>query len=304
MATCPESTLIATVPKLRELLAILSKSSALYLDVEGWNLSRYGTVSIITILARSSNQAQLIDVSTLGDLAFNTASEDGKTLRSILEDPSIFKYIWDVRSDANALWFHYGVGLCGITDLQLLENASRSDDKTYVRGLDKCIQYDLRLGFMKTNRWLRTKQDMKKLMCNDVFSIRPLDPKTIEYCQNDIIHLPALHDMYIARVKPEWLAKAKEESQRRVDQARSLENDPQSEGKKLGPWGSGGEKRLLTIEQIFETWEDEQFEALERDAFEYDHDLNSLDDDGDWDQEGAGDYEDWGALHSDWDKNS
>jgi exonuclease 3'-5' domain-containing protein 1 len=305
MATCLESTLIGTVSELRKFLSVLSNSSALYLDIEGWNLSRHGTVSIITILAHPSNQARLIDVSALGDLAFSTASEDGTTLQSILEDRSFCKYIWDVRNDANALWFHYGVSLGGITDLQLLENASRSDDKTHVRGLDKCVQNDLKLGFMKTSRWVRTKQDIKKLMCTDVFSIRPLEPKTIEYCQNDIIHLPALREMYEARIKPEWLNKAKEESEHRATQARSPEYDPQSEGKKFGPWGSGGKERILTVDQMYEMMEEEREEAIARDFFGYDDDLEFLDgDDGDdgWDQEGPGDYEDWGALHSDWDK--
>jgi exonuclease 3'-5' domain-containing protein 1 len=303
MATCSDSTLIGNISELRKFLSVLSKSSALYLDIEGWNLSRHGTVSIITILAHPSNQAQLIDISALGDLAFSTESQDGKTLRSTLEDHSIFKYIWDVRNDANALWFHYGVSLGGTTDLQLLENASRSDDKTYVRGLDKCVENDLKLGFMETNRWLRTKRDMKKLMQIDVFSNCPLDPKTMEYCQNDIIHLPALHEIYIARIKPEWLTKAKKESAHRVTQAQSPEYYPQSEGKTLGPWGSGGKGRILTIDQMCEMMEEEREEAMERDLFWYDDDLEFLDGDDVWDQEGPGDYEDWGALHSDWDKN-
>jgi exonuclease 3'-5' domain-containing protein 1 len=89
MVTCPESALIRNISELRNFLSILSTSSALYLDIEGWNLSRHGTVSIITILAHPSNQAQFIDVSAPGDLAFSTASEEGRTLRSILEDPSI-----------------------------------------------------------------------------------------------------------------------------------------------------------------------------------------------------------------------
>jgi exonuclease 3'-5' domain-containing protein 1 len=279
-----------------------SKEDFVHLLISGAaDLSRHGTVSIISILVHSSNQAQLIDVSALGTLAFSTASEDGKTLRSILEDHSICKYIWDVRNDANALWFHYGVSLGGITDLQLLENASRSDDKTYVRGLGKCVQNDLKLGFMKTNHWLRMKQNIKKVMHTDIFSIRPMDPKTIEYCQNDIIYLPALREIYMARIKPEWLTKAKEESEHRVTQARSPEYDPQSEGKKLGPWGSGGNERILTIDQMCEMLEEEREEAITRDLFGYDDDLGNLDD-YEWDQEGPGDYEDWGALHSDWDR--
>jgi exonuclease 3'-5' domain-containing protein 1 len=308
MTTCLESALIGSISELRKFLPVLSKSTALYLDIEGWNLCRHGTISVITILSHPSSQAQLIDVSALGDLAFSTTSEDGKSLRSILEDHSICKYIWDVRNDADALWFHYRVSLGGITDLQLLENASRSDDKTYVRGLDKCVQYDLKLGFMKTSRWLRTKDDIKKLMRNDIFSIRPMDPKIIEYCQNDVIYLPDLREIYLARIKPEWLTKAKEESEHRVVQAQSPEYDPQSGEKKLGPWGSGDNKRILTIDQAFEMMEEEREDAIARDLFWYDDDdddLEYLDDDDDdgWNQEGPGDYEDWGALHSDWDRN-
>jgi exonuclease 3'-5' domain-containing protein 1 len=202
------------------------------------------------------------------------------------------------------LWFHYGVSLGGITDLQLLENASRLDDKTFVRGLDRCVQNDLKLGFMKTNRWLRTKDDIKKLMHLDIFSIRPLDRKTMEYCQNDIIHLPALREIYTARIKPEWLTKVKEESEHRVTQARSPEYDPQSERKKVGPWGSGGTERALTVHRMCEMMEEEREEAIARDLIGYDNGLEFFDDDGDgWEQEGPGDYEDWGALHSDWDKN-
>jgi hypothetical protein len=130
----------------------------------------------------------------------------------------------------------------------------------------------------------------------------PLEPKTIEYCQNDIIHLPALREIYIARIKPEWLNKAKEESEHRATQARSPEYDPQSEGKKLGPWGSGGKERILTIDQMCEMMEEEREEAIARDLFGFDDDLEFLDGDDVWDQEGPGDYEDWGALHSDWDK--
>jgi exonuclease 3'-5' domain-containing protein 1 len=89
MTTCLESALIGSIFELQKFLPVLSKSTALYLDIEGWNLCRHGTISIITILSHPSNQAQLIDVSALGDLAFSTTLEDGKSFRSILEDHSI-----------------------------------------------------------------------------------------------------------------------------------------------------------------------------------------------------------------------
>ena len=95
---------------------------------------------------------RLIDVFVLEKPAFTTASDNGKTLHSILEDPDISTCAWDVRNDADALWALYHVGLAGVTDIQLLENASRVGDKTYIRGLDKSVQFDLKLGFMEMNR--------------------------------------------------------------------------------------------------------------------------------------------------------
>jgi hypothetical protein len=64
-------------------------SSTLYLDLEGNRLSRHGTISLITILIHPQRVVRLIDVLVLGKPAFTTASNNGKTLKSILEDPDI-----------------------------------------------------------------------------------------------------------------------------------------------------------------------------------------------------------------------
>ena len=79
-------------------------SSTLYLVLEGNCLSRHGTISLITILIYPQRVVRIIDVLVLGKLAFTTASNNGKTLKSILEDPDIPKCAWDVRNDADALW--------------------------------------------------------------------------------------------------------------------------------------------------------------------------------------------------------
>lgn len=300
-----ESVVIEDIHKLQAFLSTIRTSDTLYLDFEGFNLSRHGTISVITILVHPSNEIRLIDVVMLGSQAFSTASKDGKTLRSVLKDQNVLKYIWDVRNDADALWSKYGVGIAGVIDIQLLENASRPDDRTYVHSLEKSVQNDLRLGFMNTNRWLRIKQDIQKLMSSDIFSVRPMDTQTIKYCQNDVMHLPGLLLTYTSRIKPEWLTKVKDESTRRAAEARSPECDPQSDRKKLGPWSSSSEKRTLTIDQMCELMEEEREEAIARDLFGYEDDWDDYDDDCMYrcDEEGPGDYEDWGALHSDWDRN-
>lgn len=300
-----ESVVIEDIHKLQGFLSTIRTSDTLYLDFEGFNLSRHGTISVITILVHPSNEIRLIDVVMLGSQAFTTASKDGKTLRSVLEDQNVSKYIWDVRNDADALWSKYGVGIAGVIDIQLLENASRLGDKTYIHSLEKSVQNDLSLGFMNTNRWLRIKQDTQKLMSSDIFSVRPMDTQTIKYCQNDVMHLPGLLITYMSRIKPEWLTKVKDESTRRAAEARSPEYDPKSDRKKLGPWSSSNEKRTITIDQMCEMMEEEREEAIARDIFGYDNDWDDYDDDCMYgcDEEGPGDYEDWGALHSDWDRN-
>lgn len=230
-------TIISSTTELAAFLSSIPPSSTLYLDLEGNRLSRHGTLSVITVLVHPQGEVRLVDVLTLRESSFTTASSDGKTLKSILEDATIPKCLWDVRNDADALWALYQVGLAGVVDIQLLENASRVGIKQYVRGLDKSIQFDLRPGFMELNGWMQTKREITNLMSTDIFAPRPMEAKTAQYCANDVRYLPALHALYLRRIGDGWLAKAKEESARRADEAHAPGYDPQSPSKKLGPWG-------------------------------------------------------------------
>jgi exonuclease 3'-5' domain-containing protein 1 len=110
-------TLISSVPELEAFLSSIPPSSTLYLDLEGNCLSRHGTISLIAVLIYPQRVVRLIDVFVLGKPAFTMASNNGKTLKSILEDPDIPKCAWDVRNDADALWALYHVGLAGVTDI-------------------------------------------------------------------------------------------------------------------------------------------------------------------------------------------
>ena len=252
MTTALTPTLISSVPELEAFLSSIPPSSTIYLDLEGNSLSRHGTISLITFLIHPQQVVRLIDISVLGEHAFTTASINGKTLKSIFEDPDMSKCAWDVRNDADALWALYHVGLAGVTDIQLLENASRAGDKKYLRGLDKCIQFDLKLGFTEIHRWIRTKKDIKSLMPDNIFAARPMDDETAQYCVNDVIHLPELHAIYLRRIGSDWLAKVMEESARRVAEAHSPGYEPQSTTKKLGPWGLGAENRVVTLDEMLE----------------------------------------------------
>jgi exonuclease 3'-5' domain-containing protein 1 len=290
-AASPAETVISTVPALATFLSTINPTSSLYLDLEGTNLCRHGTISIITILVRPQNTIRLIDVVILGKLAFTTPStnDPGKTLKSIFESSSIPKYLWDTRNDADALWSHYKVALDGVTDVQLMENASRTGSKEYLRGLDKCVQFDLKLGFMELNQWLRTKQNVTKMMQSGVFAKRPMDEKTVQYCVGDVRYLPKLYEVYMGKLNEQWMGKVKLESNKRVEETRGESYEPQGPRKMFGPWGVGSDSgtKRLSMEEFLEHLEDERMARYDDDVGYYDDDYD--DDVGYYDD----DYDDW-----------
>ncbi|KFY67891.1 hypothetical protein V496_01356 [Pseudogymnoascus sp. VKM F-4515 (FW-2607)] len=131
----------------------------------------------------------------------------------------------------------------------------------------------------------------------NVFATRPIDTKTVQYCINDVIHLPSLHHLYLKRINRDWLTKAMEESTRRVADAYSPGYDPHSLKKKLGPWGSGTQ-HTMTLDEILEELEEKRMDDLERDIWGLDHDLDDYFDEGeepedDWYNETARDCIGW-----------
>ncbi|KAH8912987.1 hypothetical protein BR93DRAFT_906634 [Coniochaeta sp. PMI_546] len=245
----PSSTtvkVISTTADLTSFLSSIDDSSTLFVDLEGHNLSRNGTLTLITILVHPQNTVVIVDVQTLGLAAFTTASPASslKTLKSVFEDPNISKYFWDVRNDADALKALYDVGISGVTDIQLLENATRSGFKTYLRGLNVSVQRDLDLNNTEVSRWVSIKQQGSALMnsATSIFSVRPLATETVSYCVGDVQYLPRLRDTYMRRPSctASRLAKVKEESARRVRKAHTAGYLPHGEDKKLGPWGHNG----------------------------------------------------------------
>jgi exonuclease 3'-5' domain-containing protein 1 len=156
----PHTSLVDSIDSLQsfiqELGNLLDHSSprTLYLDLEGINLCREGTVSILTLLAHDGvglDKLYLIDIKTLGSSAFTTAapspspsSPDSQwTLKKKLESPNIHKMFFDVRNDIDALYAHFGIRMHSVMDLQLMKNASRPTNKRGKRllhGLAKCVE--------------------------------------------------------------------------------------------------------------------------------------------------------------------
>ncbi|KAI0151839.1 ribonuclease H-like domain-containing protein [Xylariaceae sp. FL1272] len=292
----------------KKYLDTISPTDTLYIDLEGRSLSRHGTLTIVTIFVASTAKATLIDIGKLGRSAFVVfGGTTLKTLKQVLENENITKYFWDLRNDADALWSHYQVRLAGAIDVQLMENATRHGDKTYLRGLQTCVEHDLRLAFMERHRWVKIKKDMQPLISGDIFAKRPLADTTKAYCAGDVVHLPALRDTYSKKLNPEWDAKVIAESKRRVDIACSPSYDPDSADKKFGPWSpdlgkpTASGKQTLTLDELLDHMEEERMNALEEYFGGYDDPDDYLDDD---DPKGSQDAVWDDTFDSCWDRNS
>jgi exonuclease 3'-5' domain-containing protein 1 len=239
------STMVDTSVALKTLvdtLIPLEKSSgSIYMDLEGVKLSRLGTISLIQILVPSSEQAFIVDVHTLGKLAFDTLGSEGKTLKDALESDNIKKYLFDVRNDSDALFALFGVRLAGAVDIQLLELASRKGDKYVVCGLAKCIEQERALPLRALEQWQSTKKEVVKMFdpklggSYEVFNARPLPQVLIEYCVGDVEFLPLLSTIYQSRLDSPWLERVRIETEKRLEESRSPSYQPHGKQKSLGP---------------------------------------------------------------------
>lgn len=195
---------------------------SLYVDLEGNDLSRHGTLSLITILVEPRHTVHLIDVKTLGTAAFTTSDSNGKTIQQILESETVIKVFFDIRNDSDALFSLFGVRVAGIEDIQLMELASRNSSKRLLNGLAKCIERDAPINFADKREWRATKDEGHRLFdparggSFAVFDERPLTPAMQKYCAQDVLHMPALRFAYKGKLANAWWAKIQEETTARI----------------------------------------------------------------------------------------
>jgi hypothetical protein len=126
----------------------------LSIDLEGYHLSRHGTISLVQIFVHATNVVYLVHVAVLGAAAFSTpvAAASGifkgmpLTLKAVLESSAVTKLFWDCRGDSDALYHLYGVKLAGVVDVQLWDAATRgsSKERARVKSLSHAFQQRMR----------------------------------------------------------------------------------------------------------------------------------------------------------------
>ncbi|KAL4789446.1 ribonuclease H-like domain-containing protein [Aspergillus venezuelensis] len=186
-----------------------STPPSLYVDAEGVNLSRHGTVSILQIYHLPQDKVHLIDTFILGKTTFETPATAGKNkatnFKDVLEDPLIPKAFFDVRNDSDALYAKNGIHLAGITDIQLLEVVIRDKYRGWLCGLSKCIDRDADMYWCERNKAAAIKNHGKQLFSPDlggsfeVFNARPMSADIMAYCAQDVRLPPKLWEVYTRR---------------------------------------------------------------------------------------------------------
>jgi exonuclease 3'-5' domain-containing protein 1 len=244
------------VSELVDLLVLIttpqSNMPSMYIDLEGVNLCREGSVSILSlqVYSTAAKGIFLIDVHTLGAASFNTAGLKNRTLKHILEDPSISKVFFDVRNDSDALFAHYGIALQGVKDLQLMESATRktTQARRLLSGLNKFITNNY-LPDIDRASWKLAKAAGEKLFRVDrggsyeVFNIRPMPSAILAYCTGDVRCLPGLYERF-DNGNVQWCILIDEASQQRVADSQKPKYKPHGRHKVFAPW-TRAQNRLL-----------------------------------------------------------
>ena len=213
---------------IEEVRKAIQKGETIAVDCEGVELliSRFGSVTLINIAVRG--QVYLIDVLKIGNAAY-----DGG-LRSILEDKSINKLMFDCREDADALKHLHNVRLDGVLDVQLLEvmNRIRHTGYTKIRSLMHCLEL-----FVSDKTMIEVKLKGKSSMSQDnkLWEKRPLSEEMLKYASIDIRAIFKLYDALYYRVvdKARWIAA----SERYCDKQRSRIKRKYRDGNGLLPPG-------------------------------------------------------------------
>ncbi|KAJ5389389.1 uncharacterized protein N7496_000457 [Penicillium cataractarum] len=201
---------------------------SLYVDLEGVDLSRRGTISILQVFIYPLGEIYLVDIYTLQTKAFTVcSSKRGQTLLAILESPNIPKVFFDVRNDSDALFSHFGVELAGVIDLQLMELATRYFSKRCVNGLAKCIERDAPINGEQRRIWREFKEKGRQLFAPElggsfeIFNVRPLPDSILKYCAQDVHILPLLWVHYDSKMSLDWRKKVAAEAIKRVKESQS-----------------------------------------------------------------------------------
>ncbi|EAU89694.2 hypothetical protein CC1G_10721 [Coprinopsis cinerea okayama7 len=169
-------------------------------DLEGVKLNRYGRVCIVQMKLDVSNTVWLLDVTTLGSIAFDHADGEGRSVRWILQHPGIKK---------------------------ILELAVRHSNKRPTRNLNGLAR-SIESYLSPSPQWKQVKDAGIKLFSPphgsyEVFEQRPLDERIMVYCAQDVTLLGVLEVVlrrWLGRFGSGWDQRVVRASEARLEEAK------------------------------------------------------------------------------------
>lgn len=215
---------------------------SLFCGLEGSNVGRRGSVSIISLFVVPRNTAYLVDVRQLSSDAFTVTNDMKVSLRTILESPSVPKLFSDVRNSSDALFSLHHVSLSGAKDIQLMELAYRPgpfSSKKYVAALAECVAQCSRLSNAQKREWERVEIGAAGLFDHQKSRALPLMKEFEQYCVQHVTVLPKLHDMYDTKLRRPgetfWQVEVQHATKERIKLSQKPQYDAQSKDNNLGP---------------------------------------------------------------------
>ncbi len=197
---------IAAVEEIRTNEGTEANSKRVAFDCEGVDLSRLGTVEIVS-LAFSKDEIFLVDV--------GGSTPDPSVLRALkdlLEDSEVTKIIHDCRMDSDALFHHHGILLANIHDTSCFHTEISFREDT---NLNDVLSYNgLRVN---------DSRDSSVYKRNPRFwATRPLTPRMIDWASSDIDQLFIVATNQLKAISASKLSVAEAKSAANIYAARNM----------------------------------------------------------------------------------
>ncbi|CZR56159.1 uncharacterized protein PAC_06047 [Phialocephala subalpina] len=183
---------------------------------------------------RSLEHSYLFDVKALGGVIMFDTEVDGQSLRKTLEPKRHIQLRWDVRCDHDALFFHYGIVLGRVIDVQFMElacgNSPTVDTVMSLRNAVGCDGDQWMTPYEKQD-WLYNNDKAKvyfRESSYEVFNRRPLPDMALEYSAGDVDVVEKLFDVYKPKQSKKGWILMREETNNRLINSMAPEKTPGS----------------------------------------------------------------------------
>jgi hypothetical protein len=164
---------------------IIKHISLVSFDIEGVNLGRDGTITLLQI-GINERKVFCFDILALGKDVF-------QYLKPIFESETICKLCYDCRTDADVLKANHGVNIKYVYDIQVLYTfVFQNEGDPYLKGLQHALKIPGIVHPQMAKEVMLFKKKIKdslQKIGSEIFIQRPIPNEILMYCVSDVIYL-------------------------------------------------------------------------------------------------------------------